>query len=170
MKRMCERNKLLGLILHNLVSMKYLDEVKLHIGDVETNQKEICTMWDNEQWKSDINSKSTLKVYRHHKKQIQEEHIYSNHPSSVIWYKARINALQLNDRNRHTNKETRCIICENEIENEDIYHFILYCPAYNTERSQIPELQQPYNNNKEEVLGHFLFDKGNAHKKKEHLD
>ena len=153
--------------------MKYLDEVKLHIGDVETKSKreikEICTMWDNEQWKSDINSKSTLKVYRHHKKQIQEEHIYNNHPSSVIWYKARINALQLNDRNRHTNKETRCIICENEIENEDIYHFILYCPAYNTERSQIPELQQPYNNNKEEVLGHFLFDKGNAHKKKEHL-
>ena len=131
MKRMCERNKLLGLILHNLileqntkwikVSMKYLDEVKLHIGDVETKSKreikQICAIWDNEQWKSDINSKSTLKVYRHHKKQIQEEHIYNNHPSSVIWYKARINALQLNDRNRHTNKETRCIICENEIEN-----------------------------------------------------
>ena len=50
MKRMCERNKLLGLILHDLilekntkwiiVSMKYLDEVKLHIGDVETKSKE----------------------------------------------------------------------------------------------------------------------------------
>ena len=120
---------------------------------------QICTIWDNEQWKSDINSKSTLKVYRHRKKQIQEEHIYSNHPSSVIWYKARINALQLNDRNRHTNKETRCIICENEIENKDIYHFILYCPAYNTERSEIPELQQPYNNNNEGVLGHFPFHK-----------
>ena len=101
MKRMCERNKLLGLILHNLVleqntkwikvSMKYLDEVKLHIGDIETKSKreikQICTIWDNEQWKSDINSKSTLKVYRHHKKQIQEEPIYNNHPSSVIWYK-----------------------------------------------------------------------------------
>ena len=101
MKRMCEKNKLLGLILHNLVleqntkwikvSMKYLDEVKLHIGDVETKSKreikQICTIWDNEQWKSDINSKSTLKVYRHHKQQIQEEHIYKNHPSSVIWYK-----------------------------------------------------------------------------------
>ena len=63
MKRMCERNKLLGLILHNLVleqntkwikvSMKYLDEVKPHIGDVETKSKreikQICTIWDNEQ-------------------------------------------------------------------------------------------------------------------------
>ena len=58
MKRMCERNKLLGLILHDLileqntkwikVSMKYLDEVKLHIGDVETKSKreikQICTI------------------------------------------------------------------------------------------------------------------------------
>ena len=64
--------------------MKYLDEIKLQIGDVETKSKreikEICTMWDNEQWKSDINSKNTLKVYRHHKKQIKEEHIYNNHP------------------------------------------------------------------------------------------
>ena len=64
-KRMCEKNKLLGLILHNLVieqntkwikvSMKYLDEVKLHIGDVETKSKreikQIYTIWDNEQWK-----------------------------------------------------------------------------------------------------------------------
>ena len=169
MKRMCERNKLLGLILHDLVleqttkwikvRMKYLDEVKLHIGDVETKSKrenkQICTIWDNKQWKSDINSKSTLKLYRNHKKQIQEEHIYTNHPSSVIWYKARINALQINARNRHTNKETRWIICEREIENEDTYHFILYCPAYNTESSQIPELQQPYNSNKEEVLFFF---------------
>ena len=44
----------------------YLDEVKLHIGDVKTKSKrentQICTIWDNEQWKSDINSKSTLKV------------------------------------------------------------------------------------------------------------
>ena len=46
--------------------MKYLDEVKLHIGDVETKSKreikQICTIWDGEQWKSDssINSKKTL--------------------------------------------------------------------------------------------------------------
>ena len=70
--------------------MKYLDEVKLRIGDVEKKSKreikQICTIWDNKQWKSDINSKSTLKVYRQYKKQIQEEHIYNNHPSSVIWY------------------------------------------------------------------------------------
>ena len=58
MKRMCERNKLLGLILHNLileqntkwikVSMKYLDEIKLQIGDVETKSKrEIKEIWLN---------------------------------------------------------------------------------------------------------------------------
>ena len=151
MKRMCEKNKLLGLILHDLileqntkwikVSMKYLDEVKLHIGDVETNSKremkEICTIWDNEQWKSDINSKSTLKVHRprHHEKQIQEEHIYNNHPSSVIWYKARINGLQLNDRNRHTNKETRCIICENEIEMKT--YITLYFTVQHTTQKEV---------------------------------
>ena len=62
MKRMCKRNKLLGLKLPNLVlelntkrikvSMKYLDEVKLHIGDIETKSKreikQICTILDNE--------------------------------------------------------------------------------------------------------------------------
>ena len=63
--------------------MKYLDEVRLHIGDVETKTireiKQICTtcIWDNEQWESNVNNKSTLIVYRHHKKQIQEEHIYN---------------------------------------------------------------------------------------------
>ena len=49
MKRIFERNKLLGLILHSLVleqntkwikvSMKYLDEVKLRIGDIEKKIK-----------------------------------------------------------------------------------------------------------------------------------
>ena len=55
-------------------------ETTYDIGDVETKSKreikEICTIWDNEQWKWDINSNSTLKVYKHKKKQIQEEHIY----------------------------------------------------------------------------------------------
>ena len=50
-----------------------------------------------------ISTAKTLKVHRHRKKQIQEEHIYNNHPSSVIWYKARINALQLNDRTNFLN-------------------------------------------------------------------
>ena len=39
-----------------------------------------------------------------------------------------------------------------------LYHFILHCPAYNTEICQILELQQPHNSNKEEVLWQFLID------------
>ena len=33
-----------------------------------------------------------------------EEEIYDNRPSSIILNKTRTNTLQLNDRNKHTNK------------------------------------------------------------------
>ena len=70
--------------------------------------------------------------------------MYDNRPSSAIWFRARINALQLGDRNRHTYKETICQICEDENIKEDILHVMLHCPAYKEERHQVIKLQQPY--------------------------
>ena len=72
-----------------------------------------------------------------------EEEIYDNRPSSTILYKARSNTLQLNDRNRHTNKEIHCLVCDTD-DKEDIYHFMLHCTAYKEQRSQSIHLQQPY--------------------------
>ena len=113
------RNKLLESILHRLLldndtnwiqkSRKYMDVVKLKATDIERKSKQeikqIFTNWDNEQWKQEIQSKSTLRIYRIHKDNIEEEHIYDNRPSSGTWFRARTNTLQLNDRNRHVTKK-----------------------------------------------------------------
>ena len=96
-------------------------------------------------------------------------HVYDNRPSSGIWFRARANTLQLNDRNRHSNKETNCLTCGHQSIIETIEHFILDCTTYNSERQQFIELQQPYNENKDKVIGQFLFSKVNLEKKKEGL-
>ena len=47
---------------------KYMDVVKLKATDIERNSKQemqrIFTNWDIEQWKQEIQSKSTLQIYR----------------------------------------------------------------------------------------------------------
>ena len=63
-----------------------------------------------------------------------EEDIYDNRPSSTILYKARTNTLQLNDRNRHTNKEIHYLVCETD-DKEYIYQFMLHCTAYKEQRT-----------------------------------
>ena len=177
------RNKLLESILHRVllendtswikVSRKYINEVQLNVNDIERKSKEeiknIFMKWDKDQWTNEIACKSTLKIYRDQKHNIEEEQMYDNRPSSAIWFRARINALQLGDRNRHTNKETHCQICEGENIKEDILHFMLHCPVYKEERHRVIELQQPYFDNEEEIIGSFLFNKENTEQKKEVL-
>ena len=154
-------------------TQKYMDEVKLKVTNIEMQSKEEIKQkliaWDNKQWKHEIESKSSLLIYRQYKDKIQEENIYDNRPSSTIFYKARTNTLPLNDRNRHKNKETHCMAYGNLYQKEDIYHFILHCPAYIKERRNIIQLQQPYNNNETEILGTFLFEKSHIDQKKEGL-
>ena len=82
--------------------------------------------------------------------------------------KARTNTLQLNDRNRHTNKEIHFLVCDTD-DKEDIYHFMLHCTAYKEQRSQSIHLQQPYLESDQNTVGQFLFDKENIEQKKELL-
>ena len=53
--------------------------VQLKATDTERNSKQemkrIFTNWDTEQWKPEIQSKSTLHIYRSHKNTIEEEHV-----------------------------------------------------------------------------------------------
>ena len=152
---------------------KYLNEIKMNVIDIELRSKEEIKqkviIWDNEQWTSEIETKSSLLLYRNFKDKIQEEDIYDNRPSSTILCKARSNTLPLNDRNRHKNKETHCIACGNIDQQEDIYHFILHCPAYIKERANIIQLQQPYIQDDAEIIGNFLFEKLHLDQKKEGL-
>ena len=46
-------------------------------------------------------------------------------------------------------------MCEANI--EDMQHFILHCPAYNTVRIATVALQQPYEEDNNKTIGEFLF-------------
>ena len=154
-------------------TLKYLNEVGMTFGDLrQKSKKEIkqqLIQWDKEQWKKEMESKTSLQLYRIFKTEIREEDIYDNRPASTTLYKARTNTLQINDRNRHINKETSCMICGDINKKEDIYHFVLHCTGYIDERRKIRELQQPYLENEENILGSFLFDRRNIERKKEQL-
>ena len=116
--------------------------------------------------------KYTIRIYRSHKDTIQNKHVYFNRTSPGIyhiWIRAKTNTPQFNDRNRHSNKETNCLNCGKQ-SIETIGHFILDCTvilAYNNERQQLIEIQQPYNKNEDKIIGQFLFSKVNLEKRKE---
>ena len=40
---------------------------------------------------------------------------------------------------------------------EDIKHFILHCEAYKEERRKDPRMQQPYQEDEDELVGKILF-------------
>ena len=123
--------------------------------------------WDTERWKTDMEGKESLIIYRSWKKEVKEEQIYDNRYSSVLLLKARTDTLPLNYKNRHTGGDIKCIPCG--ASKEDINHFILECPEYKDIRPEIVELQQPYEEDGRRVIGKFLFDETNIEKKKEIL-
>ena len=145
--------------------MKY---VNISFNDIHQKSKEYLKQfmikWDLNIWKAELEMKTTLPIYTKLKITGDEE-IYDNRPSSNILNKARTNKLQLNDRNRHTTKEINCMVCDKD-EKEDIYHFMLHCTAYNEERSHSTQLQHPYIESGEDILGHFLFNTEDIEEKK----
>ncbi len=47
-------------------------------------------------------------------------------------------------------------MCGDEMESSD--HFLLFCNNYVEERGKLTKLQQPYEENKERIIGRLLFD------------
>ena len=95
---------------------------------------------------------------------------YDNRPASITLYKARINCLPLKDRKRHQNENTTCEVCGEEEEN--LKHFMLRCKEYEEERKTIItmlELQRPYEEDENQVIGKFLFKEERIEEKKELL-
>ena len=133
---------------HLLVSKYLYTNLTPCSGEVASGQASI-------EWEEEVNSKTSLKIYRMSKKNIQEDPIYDNTPASVILFQARTNTLPLEDRKRHENKSTVCKLCQEET--EDIEHFIMKCKKLTEPRSQITALQQPYGYRSEETLKEFLF-------------
>ena len=176
------RNKLLETILWTIeteqetkwikTTRKYMNVTNINFNDIRLNSKEYLKQfmikWDRNIWEDELEMKTSLQIYKKFKNDFGEEEIYDNRPSSTILYKARSNTLQLNDRNRHTNKEIHCLVCDTD-DKEDIYHFMLHCTAYKEQRSQSIHLQQPYLEIDQNTVGQFLCDKENIEEKKELL-
>ena len=82
---------------------------------------------DTGEWRRNMATKNTLYIYRRYKVGVKEEDIYRNDGPSVFLYRARANALGLNDFNRHRGggdmRETLCGLCGEEV--EDLGHFML---------------------------------------------
>ncbi len=94
-----------------------------------------------------------------------EEKIYDNRPSSQILFKARTNNLRLNDRNRHTNGDTKCIFCD--WISEDLSHSWLWCPGCEELRKNSLILQRPYIDQEESITGQLRFNEQKIQENKE---
>ncbi len=73
--------------------------------------------------------------------------------------------MQLKDRNRHRQEETKCDMCG--AENEDLRHFLLWCPAYVEERKWCVRLQQPYVEEEDGTIGSFYLKMTTTKKQKQ---
>ena len=112
---------------------------------------------DNRKWKKDIETKTSLTMYKKHKTEIKEESIYDNRLATKIWFGSRTNTLEINIENRHReNKNTKCDLCGKE--DETTIHFILECEKLEDKRNK--ELIRKYTQTeKEDTLAKILFSK-----------
>ena len=109
---------------------------------------------DNLKWEQDLESKSSLHIYRSFKPKMIEESIYNNSNGSKLLFRCRTNTMNLNDRNRFSGGNTKCPGCS--WEKEDLEHFLLDCPKYSHIRSGVPGLQQPYELERDNILEKIL--------------
>ena len=135
-------------------------------GKNQEDIEKLMKIWDTNKWLEEMNSKSSIAIYRKFKKSIKEEKEYDNTQSSALLYKARANVLALNDRKRHQNEDTKCPLCNHLYENME--HFILDCEELENIRSENIVLQRPHLENKDDIIGNFLF-KNNIRETKETL-
>ncbi|XP_050714164.1 uncharacterized protein LOC126997158 [Eriocheir sinensis] len=112
---------------------------------------------DTREWKRQMNEKASLKIYRKWRQELGgQEEVYTNNQASEVLFRCRTNNMQLKDRNRHRQEETKCDMCE--AEHEDLRHFLLWCPACAEERAKCVRLQQPYEEEEDDTIGKFLFE------------
>ena len=142
----------------NLEIDKWLNLIGLNKRQVLENSKEYLQekirRFDLEIWLKDNDKKKSLEIYNENRKEIVER-TYYNSSKSLLMFRYRTNTLNLNDRKRHKNEDTKCDLCGEE--NEDLEHFLLECTALNKERNEIIEIQRPRIENKNDLLSQILF-------------
>ena len=110
--------------------------------------------YDNMRWKEEIESKTSLSIYRQYRDVIKEQ-FYFNNKADMLLFRLRTNTLNLNDCNRFTGEDIRCVMCGGE--KEDIVHFVVKCCKLQDYRNKIVKLQLPQEENSLELVGEVLF-------------
>ena len=90
-----------------------MDTLQLNINMIESYNiakiKTIIKHHDDALWNTDLENKSTLTLYREHKKKIQEEQqLYDNTAATTTLFEARTGTLKLNTLKRHNGEDTKC--------------------------------------------------------------
>ena len=139
----------------------YLESTGLTIRDLErmtkTSLKKCLKEWDNRQWLEELETKTSIGIYRAGKLAIKEDPIYDNTPASIVLFQARSNTLPLEARKRD---DKECKLCGKDEENQ--HHFLLECEKLTEERLRLPRLQRPHPENTNSVLRDFLFNDDNG--------
>ena len=135
----------------------YLKDLKLALNDVLFLSDQLITdkiyAEDSKLWRQDIESKVTLNLYRN-KLEISEIKWFRNHPKYYIMMRARSNTLDLEWRNRNTNENKTCKLCNLEI--ETLSHFLLNCYILQDIRNSCSPFQLPRIENDLELLKELL--------------
>ena len=143
---------------------KYMKKIKTYMKTMNVNLnaieemskqkiKEKINQIDTDNWKAEMGEKETLKIYREYKEKISEIKWYDNTLETKLIIKARTDTLELNWRNKHKGKDVKCIC---NYEEETLEHFLLDCEIYSEIRKKYNFMQQPYIENRKELLANIL--------------
>ena len=128
-----------------------VEEVGLSTG--EQLKKKIAQKVE-EEWRQELEGKSSMARYRMRKQKMREED-YDGSPESRVWLRARLNCMELKDRERFEGGDGSCVMCDGG--KEDLKHFVMDCRKLDRERGVAIELQRPREENEEDVMGRFLY-------------
>ena len=145
---------------------KYLELTGISKREVISNNAEtigeLMRQWDEDNWIREINKKKSIEIYCRFKNKIQEV-TYYNENKSLFMFRLRTNTVNLNDRKRHSNEDTKCNLCGHSM--EDLIHFLLHCPKLEEERKKITYWQRPRIENESTLIGQLLFNEENIEEK-----
>ena len=113
--------------------------------------------WEGEWWRREVESKTTLQLYRN-KASIGDEEIYCNRLGAVILFQCRTNTLRLKWRQGFVGGAVDCQLC-GAVE-ETVVHFVTECVVLEGVREQFEVTW-------EEVLEEILLFRGRSHEKVE---
>lgn len=136
----------------------YMSKIDINIAQINSLSKnsviEKIKKWDTNQWKQELQTKSTLYIYNLYKTVIKEETWVDNTLGSQLIIRGRTNTLTLNWRNRFQNKSEQCPCCNSEI--ETLEHYILDCEEYSDIRQNYSFLHNIENQNRSNIIANIL--------------